>query len=116
MQWSNSSHQNFVANIVELNLFGVDISKFSGNETLDVVNASSLQAVANIFFFNSYSCIFNLDFCVIVLYSSAMCRYVRYVCTSVFLWVNHGTALEFGFQDAFACVVSMKFYKYAKYL
>lgn len=65
MQWTNSFHQNFVANIVELNLFGVDISKFSGNETSDVVNieyASSLQAVVNIFFFNSCSCIFSLDF------------------------------------------------------
>lgn len=37
MQWSNSSHQNFVANIGELNLFGVNISKFSGNETFDVI-------------------------------------------------------------------------------
>lgn len=61
------TYQNFTASIVELNLFDVDIGKFSANETFSAVNSeypTLLWAVVNIFFCNSYSCLFNLDLCV----------------------------------------------------
>lgn len=45
-QESSLPYQNLAASIVEQNLFGVDISKFSSNENLSVVNSEYTTSVA----------------------------------------------------------------------